>query len=1432
MNKSNYLTSFVLFIALLVSSALVAEEHLPVSGKSYTIGNGSATDWTHKYETLSFAGIPDKLSFNFAYIYQVQAKIGNPTLSYDQLSDLAKFFLGIGNYSDTRKGVGNTHMLYVEESADGQTWTTVWTDDDATNMDTHSSGEIQLSRSTRHIRFHHSCNFSNSYTNIAISELKYVENPEPASIDFGTAVINTGEVSATTHINWCNIAPMTVSSSNSRFSVTPSGFGEYEKYGTQQLTIRFTHNNIVGKQEANITISNGNAAYNKTIHVTANTTKRKQTIAWNPQLAATGFAMNVGEQFPDAQIATVATVQSGEKVVFTSSNSNIIEVIADTALLAKSVGTVNITAYQAGGSEYDEASDTKSFTVTGLLKQYIVWDQPLYTLLTTSAPVQLTATASGGGAITYTSDDESVVRIDGNTLTVVGEGETFITAHQAGGIIAGQEYLQVSAKNYVIVRNPASQCNGIALSQNSLTLNGSHKSQDYNLNGIPATLTFTAKHGTKSTSSWGEATYSALIVEQYAEINELWDWYKVYEQVVGTGDTPSGNITLDESATKVRFRTLETGTDHTINNVRVTRKKFMRTDVGAVDMNIEANATWTKTITVSHSNIDLMTVVAKQGLISLSTSTLGDGCEDFGDDAFVASFTPMQKYVDYYDTIVITDGKAQPSTIEIPVHFYTRGLTQSIVDFSLPETALATDKIRFSATATSGMDVVYLSSDSTIAYVENDSLIILRSGTVAITAYQAGNDRYNSAGQTKTVVIQPVPVVITALPVASNISIGHPLGDSRLTGGEASVEGEFAWANPDILPELGTTAYDVIFTPVNAAIYAVTALQVEVTVQEEEIPAPTTYGEFAASICEGDSVAFAGVWYKEATETDVLLEELNTYGGDSIVHLTVTSHPVYLFEDSLTVHQRMPDIWQDVALGQLPLGDTTLMVRYATAEGCDSVYTLYLTVLPMITTYGNDTIRLCAGERAEYEGKTYRRPTKDSVLVSQPNQYGGDSIVELVVYVFPAMRFSAEMTIREKDNQTWQGYDLSLMPLGDTTLVATYTSTHGCDSTLTLYLTVLPRITTYGNDTIRLCAGERAEYEGKTYRRPTKDSILLSQPNQYGCDSIVELVVYVFPAMRFSAEMTIREKDNQTWQGYDLSLMPLGDTTLVATYTSVNGCDSTFTLYLTVLPRITTYGNDTIRFCAGGQIEYEGVTYNRPTKDTVLLSQPNQYGCDSIVELVVYMSPVMQITAEQTITEGDSLSWQGYDLSLMPIGDTTLVSAYTSIYGCDSTYTLYLSVLPKVTTYGNDTIRLCEGEQAEYEDRIYNGPAKDSILLSQPNQYGGDSIVELVVYVFPVVSVELTDTITEGDSLSWQGYDLSLMPVGDTTLVATYTSAYGCDSTLTLYLTVLPNMKEAIDQTEWMQRQRIEKIFRNGQFYIRRENQLFDLTGRKVKEER
>jgi hypothetical protein len=78
--KTNIFSKFTVLLIALVAMGMggnvSAQEHLPLAGKSYTIGKGSATDWTHQYETLSFTGVPDKLSFNYAYIYQVTSIFG------------------------------------------------------------------------------------------------------------------------------------------------------------------------------------------------------------------------------------------------------------------------------------------------------------------------------------------------------------------------------------------------------------------------------------------------------------------------------------------------------------------------------------------------------------------------------------------------------------------------------------------------------------------------------------------------------------------------------------------------------------------------------------------------------------------------------------------------------------------------------------------------------------------------------------------------------------------------------------------------------------------------------------------------------------------------------------------------------------------------------------------------------------------------------------------------------------------------------------------------------------------------------------------------------------------------------------------------------------------------------------------------------------
>ena len=864
-------------------------------------GGGGGLTYNDKWVTIHFVGVPDKLSFEYSYDYR-----------QDWAKPSAVF---TGQTADPNK----MYFLFVEESADNNTWTALtWQDTDPFRNSWKQSGALQLKKTTRYVRLHYNANLGAYYRNIHISELKYVDDPVPASVDFGTKIIYSGEESATVNVNWCNIAPLSVTCTNPKFTVSPSSFANYDQYGSQAITIGYTHTDEVGDFSGEVVISNGNDTYTKTIPVHAQTTKRIQTINWNADLEGTGFAMNVGEQYPDEVITVIATAQNGGQVVFTSSDNDIIEVVDDTILVAKAVGTADITAYQAGDNEYAEVTDTKTFTVTMLQKQTITWEQNLYGLLTTSDPVELTATATSGMEITYVSADESVVRVEGNVLYVVGEGETYITATQAGGLDSlDVEWLEVSAVNYVIVRNPASQCNEMAMTQASLELNADHLSQEFALVGVPAGLTFTAKHGEKSTQ-WGTgASYATLVVEQYSFRNGVWDWYQVFNQVVGTDAANYGEFALDESATKIRFATGERATNHTITNIRVPRKKFMRADVTAIDEEAEANAIWQKTITVSHSNIDLMTVSTARGVVSLNTATLGEGCGDFGDDAFIASFTTTQKGIEYLDTIIVTDGKAQPTTLLIPVRLISTGLKQHISDFTLPTTCLTTAEVEvLPTTATSNLEVVYLSSDSTIAYVENNQLVILSAGPVQIIAYQAGDERFNEASLAKTIEIQLTPSQIIEAPTATEMAIGAPLSMSQLQGGLANVEGTFAWQNPDLIMNEGGFA-TVVFTPTLSNIYAPATAEVLVPVVEN----PTIYVEYTAEFCEGDSIELYGemmeaVATEEGEPIELTFEGANQYGGDSIVYLTIIVHEAEYVElyDTMYIGDTLrvePGVWTE-----------------------------------------------------------------------------------------------------------------------------------------------------------------------------------------------------------------------------------------------------------------------------------------------------------------------------------------------------------------------------------------------------------------------------------------------------------------------------------------------------------------------------------------
>ena len=112
----------------------------------------------------------------------------------------------------------------------------------------------------------------------------------------------------------------------------------------------------------------------------------------------------------------------------------------DRAITLKSGGSTTITATQLGNSTFDAApSVTRPLIVQddSVPPQTITWNQPDPISLSFGDPdYNMTASASSGLAITYTSSDETVVKVVNSTyLQTIGRGTATVTATQPGSAV-------------------------------------------------------------------------------------------------------------------------------------------------------------------------------------------------------------------------------------------------------------------------------------------------------------------------------------------------------------------------------------------------------------------------------------------------------------------------------------------------------------------------------------------------------------------------------------------------------------------------------------------------------------------------------------------------------------------------------------------------------------------------------------------------------------------------------------------------------------------------------------------------------------------------------------------------------------------------------------------------------------------------------------
>jgi hypothetical protein len=153
-----------------------------------------------------------------------------------------------------------------------------------------------------------------------------------------------------------------------------------------------------------------------------------------------------------------------------NSNDALIAIVSGDTLIAKGVGTTDINLFFPETEFYKQSNMLgQPYTVTNKANHTVTWDQILSDMTYGEITIELDGTTSSGYPVEYSSSNEDVATIDGNTMTITGAGSTTITAYHSGN------------QGYNPSLNEIDQSFNVA--QLELTIGGSFTVQDKDYDG-------------------------------------------------------------------------------------------------------------------------------------------------------------------------------------------------------------------------------------------------------------------------------------------------------------------------------------------------------------------------------------------------------------------------------------------------------------------------------------------------------------------------------------------------------------------------------------------------------------------------------------------------------------------------------------------------------------------------------------------------------------------------------------------------------------------------------------------------------------------------------------------------------------------------------------------------------------------------------------
>jgi len=408
------------------------------------------------------------------------------------------------------------------------------------------------------------------------------------------------------------------------------------------------------------------------------------------------------------------------------------------------------------------------------------------------------------------------------------------------------------------------------------------------------------------------------------------------------------------------------------------------------------------------------------------------------------------------------------------------------------------------------------------------------------------------------------------------------------------------------------------------------------------------------------------------------------------------------------------------------------------------------------------------------------------VIIPLTNQYGCDSIVQVIIEVNTTIYRSYSDTVCQQDlPYVWRGKNYSLT--GE--YADTVASPNECDSIFNLYLTVLD--TTFSTATYTICQGEEVRWNGKTYTAAGtyRDTLV----NAVGCDSLLTLKIQYkdcqddpnnplnpmpFIIVRDTLDTTICVGEYLDWRGIHYTDPGVYRDTGYYWF----GWDSVYwvlDLKTKVCDCDTTYGANDTTICAPSlPLLWEDSTWTVAGTKTKVLT--NAVGCDSIVTLTLYVN--QPTTSDTTAVACDSIVWHGITYTMS--GDYDYQT--TNAAGCDSTRTLHLTI--RHASVGTNDTTVCRNDlPLLWEDSTWTDAGVKTKILT--NAAGCDSVVTLTLSVNEPTAGDTAAVACS--SFTWYGQTYT----ASGSYTHQLTNAAGCDSTLTLQLTINQPTNGAKDTT-------------------------------------